>query len=89
MFHEVSKQTRMNQKKTYGGRFMRQNNNGRLYGKMRKKGKWRHALSRRNWTSFYLSLWVLLPGVVFYRKQILSLQFHKGGDAYAAHSDEA
>ena len=32
MFHEVSKQTRMNQKKTYGGRFMRQNNNGRLYG---------------------------------------------------------
>ena len=39
MFHEVSKQTRMNQKKTYGGRFMRHNNNGRLYGKMRKKGK--------------------------------------------------
>ena len=39
MFHKVSKQTRMNQKKTYGGRFMRQNNNGRLYGKMRKKGK--------------------------------------------------
>ena len=25
MFHEVSKQTRMNQKKTYGGRFIRQN----------------------------------------------------------------
>ena len=37
----------------------------------------------------FLSLWVPLPWVVFYHRQILSLRFHKKLGAYVAHSDQA
>ena len=39
MFNEISKQTRKKQKKTYGGRFMRQNNSRPFIRQNEQKGK--------------------------------------------------